>query len=153
MSTDWERNLFSEGQYTYIRDMKALAKSAPPIGHAPLPAYMSRIVTTLRVEAWEKLLRPMPDRECAEYVLDGLQDGFRIGFDGRSPHASARRNMLSAERNPEVVEKYLAKEKALGRVVVVQPRDCASIHINRFGVIPKRYQPGKWRLIVDLSHP
>ena len=26
-------------------------------------------------------------------------------------------------------------------------------HINRFGVIPKKHQPGKWRLIVDLSHP
>ena len=27
------------------------------------------------------------------------------------------------------------------------------VHINRFGVIPKASQPGKWRLIVDLSHP
>ena len=26
-------------------------------------------------------------------------------------------------------------------------------HINRFGVIPTKHQPGKWRLIVDLSHP
>ena len=24
--------------------------------------------------------------------------------------------------------------------------------INPFGVIPKLHQPGKWRLIVDLSH-
>ena len=27
------------------------------------------------------------------------------------------------------------------------------MHICRFGVIPKKSQPGKWRLIVDLSHP
>ena len=27
------------------------------------------------------------------------------------------------------------------------------VHLNRFGVIPKSSQPGKWRLIVDLSHP
>ena len=27
------------------------------------------------------------------------------------------------------------------------------IQISRFGVIPKGDQPGKWRLIVDLSHP
>ena len=27
------------------------------------------------------------------------------------------------------------------------------VHLNRFGVIPKLHQPGKWRLIVDLSHP
>ena len=27
------------------------------------------------------------------------------------------------------------------------------IQISRFGVIPKSHQIGKWRLIVDLSHP
>ena len=27
------------------------------------------------------------------------------------------------------------------------------VHISKFGVIPKGHQPGKWRLIVDLSHP
>ena len=27
------------------------------------------------------------------------------------------------------------------------------MHINQFGAIPKSHQPGKWRLIVDLSHP
>ena len=27
------------------------------------------------------------------------------------------------------------------------------VHINRFGVIPKKHQPGKWRLISDLSYP
>jgi len=27
------------------------------------------------------------------------------------------------------------------------------VHINRFGCIPKKHQPGKWRLITDLSYP
>ena len=27
------------------------------------------------------------------------------------------------------------------------------VHLSRFGIIPKSNQPGKWRLIVDLSHP
>ena len=27
------------------------------------------------------------------------------------------------------------------------------LHVSRFGVIPKRHQPGKWRLILDLSSP
>ena len=31
--------------------------------------------------------------------------------------------------------------------------DAAGAHLSRFGVIPKRHQPGKWRLILDLSHP
>ena len=33
------------------------------------------------------------------------------------------------------------------------PGSIQSLHINRFGVIPKRHQPGKWRLITDLSYP
>ena len=28
-----------------------------------------------------------------------------------------------------------------------------NVHVNRFGVIPKPHQPGKWRLVVDLSDP
>ena len=27
------------------------------------------------------------------------------------------------------------------------------VHINRIGVIPKKYQPGRWRMITDLSFP
>ena len=27
------------------------------------------------------------------------------------------------------------------------------MRISRFGVIPKPYKPGQWRLILDLSHP
>ena len=27
------------------------------------------------------------------------------------------------------------------------------IHISRFGVIPKKHQPGKWHLITDFSFP
>ena len=33
------------------------------------------------------------------------------------------------------------------------PQHIAGLHVSRFGVIPKPHQPGKWRLIVDLSHP
>ena len=28
-----------------------------------------------------------------------------------------------------------------------------NLHTSRFGVIPKKHQPGKWRLILDLSSP
>ena len=50
---------------------------------------------------------------------------------------------------------YLKKELSLGWIVgpiqseVVPP----NAHVSPFGVIPKSSQPGKWRLIVDLSSP
>ena len=41
----------------------------------------------------------------------------------------------------------------MGRVVgPFSPRAIPHVHISRFGVIPKGHT-GKWRLIVDLSHP
>jgi len=43
---------------------------------------------------------------------------------------------------------------SLGRVAgPVDPTTQPGIHINRFGVIEKPHQPGKYRLIVDLSYP
>ena len=63
----------------------------------------------------------------------------------------ATRNMRSAA---EEVEAYLAKECEAGRVIGPLPGDNSScktvVHVSRFGVIQK---PGKWCLIVDLSHP
>ena len=42
----------------------------------------------------------------------------------------------------------------LGRVAgPYASSELPATHISRFGVIPKRNQPGKWRLIIDLSYP
>ena len=87
--------------------------------------------------------------------MKGLCEGFKIGF-GFKEHSctSAKSNMRSAVKNPTVVEEYLSMEYKLGRVI--GPLDLAvfpHIQVNRFGVIPKPHQPGKWRLIVDLSYP
>ena len=62
--------------------------------------------------------------------------------------------MRSAEENLCIVDDYLAKEVRLGRVMgPMEAQTVAHIQINRFGVIPKNHQPGKWRLIVNLSYP
>ena len=45
------------------------------------------------------------------------------------------------------------KECALGLVLGPFKKDSLDVHINRFGVIPKQHQQGKWMLIVDLSNP
>ena len=37
--------------------------------------------------------------------------------------------------------------------LLVDPAILEGVVVNRFGVIPKANKPGKWRLIVDLSHP
>lgn len=95
-----------------------------------------------------------PDRTFVGYILNGLQHGFRVGFDYACPLQMARHNMPSALLHEPVVGEYIQKELALGRILgPFPPGALDSLHINRMGVIPKGHTPGKWRLITDLSFP
>ena len=116
-------------------------------------------MTPLQVEAWAEPLSSHPDRAFVKYLLDGICHGFHIGYNNDDPsrmRRSAKRNMLSANQNPQVVSHYFKREREAGRVVGPTPSEeiaRVGVHINHFGVIPKSGQPGMWRLIVDLSHP
>lgn len=62
--------------------------------------------------------------------------------------------MLSAQSHPTVIDQYLLDECRAGRVAgPFSSPPVPNLHISRFGVIPKRSAPGKWRLILDLSYP
>ena len=89
-----------------------------------------------------------------EYLLEGMRQRFHIGFRHDQECKKAMSNLKLAVGNPEVVDQYLSKEVGLGRVVgPIEPQDTLRVHISKFGEIPKSHQPGKWQLIVDLSHP
>ena len=49
------------------------------------------------------------------------------------------------------------QEQSLGHMLRLFSKEMSShlpsLHINRFGVIPKEHNTGKWRLITDLSYP
>lgn len=51
------------------------------------------------------------------------------------------------------VDDYLATELQANRVMQLPRALANTVHISRFGVIPKPKQPGRWRLILDLSSP
>ena len=121
----------------------------------PVPADWTIICTPLRAHEWEVSLRHHPDEWYREYLVRGMREGFRIGFKySECSCKSAKTNMQSAVQNPQVIDDYLSREVALGRVLgPLEPSTCQSLHINRFGVIPKGHQVGKWRLILDLSYP
>ena len=78
--------------------------------------------------------------------------GFIIGFSHtRWPDhlCSSQRNMRSAIANPTVIKSYIDEEVKVGRLVLTDTPN-TQVHIGSFGIIPKRHQPGKWRLIVDF---
>ena len=120
------------------------------------PAFQ-HVSTPLGLEAWKVALRTHPDRALARFLLTGIREGFRIGFDRRCPLKPASCNMLSAAEHPAVIQAYLDRERSLGRMLgPFRDADRQALplcHVNRFGVIPKGHNTGKWRLITDLSYP
>ena len=65
--------------------------------------------------AWEDRLRAHPDGDFIQYLLSGMQNGFRIGFDySQFSCGKGKHNMRSATQNADVVENYRKKECSLG---------------------------------------
>ena len=115
----------------------------------------SRLIISFKIHSplssgkWAQELFGHPDSSYVDYIVKGIDRGFRIGFDRRQFICSAGGNLHVNQ--PKVVSEYLLREVALGRMwkvpVAVLP---SGIHFSPLGVIPKK---NKWRLIIDLSSP
>ena len=120
-----------------------------------VPATARLIQTPLVIPKWTQALQAYPLKSLATFFLTGITSGFRVGYNRpRRPLKSAHKNLAGALLHPDVVEDYLAAEVLSHRVAGPYARNsCPDPHISRFGVIPKRHQQRKWRLIIDLSYP
>ena len=98
-------------QYRYMRQLGGLAWCTPTTA-VRLPELLSDIVTPFRWRARENRLRFHPDKEFVRYIVAGIFEGFRIGFDYgfRSSLRWCSRNMRSAYDHPDVVSSYLGGE-------------------------------------------
>ena len=86
-------------------------------------------------------------------ILSGFTHGFDLGYRGHPNCKLKIDNHKSCKDHPDIVEKYLKHETSLGRIS--GPFDFPPFkifQINPLGVIPKK-DPGKFRLITDLSSP
>lgn len=135
--------------YPYTKQLLALA-SCTNSKTLHLPIACTHIVTPLIHPSGQQGLAGHPVKKFVQFILEGILRGFHIGFNyqhHRCKHWS--QNMVSALQNPHVVQ-----DLNIAKRVVQIPNSCRpEIQTNRFGVIPKPNQTGKWRLIVDLFHP
>ena len=105
-----------EHEHTYTDDLLQLSW-CKRLGAASLASQFCAIVTPLQVEAWAEALSGHPDQAFVKYLLDGICHGFRIGYndDPSRMRRSAKRNMLSAKQNPQVVSDHLkGNERQVG---------------------------------------
>ena len=146
-------NLIGQSQDGYTTELVALdqCRLSTPI---MLPAEFNIINTPLQWSKWASHLEQHLDRVLVDYIVRGLHEGFRVGFNESLCRCrKSTCNMLSAIQRPEIVREYLVKECVEGRVLgPLDPTKFSMVHTSRFGVIPKGTS-GKWRLIVDLSAP
>lgn len=113
------------------------------------------VSTPLKLAEWETVLSGHPDKAYSRYVCRGIREGFRIGYRPCSALKPAQANMKSAMEHPDIVTEYLDRECRLGRMLgpFKPATHLPQLQINRFGVIPKGHNTGKYRLITDLSFP
>ena len=84
-----------------------------------------------------------------EAELGGHRDHAMV----ESVSLNALQNISSAQLEPSVIDKYLLNKLKKGRIASSSTPSVSNLHINRFGVIHKNQQLGKWCLILDLSSP
>ena len=78
-----------------------------------IPFTARSVRTSLSVSACHLMLQDHPNRPLVQFLLEGIGQGFRIGF-ARLPESlkSARTNLEGAWQCPQVVDDYLSSESA-----------------------------------------
>ena len=89
-----------------------------------------------------------PDQQQVVFVIHDIRHGFKLEFQSTHRLRRAKKNKSSAFQHAKMVDEYLANEVALGKVAgLFKSPPLPRLHISSFGLIPKKGQPRKWRLI------
>ena len=92
------------------------------------------------------------DRETTQYLVRGIEEGFRLGCL-HSPSIHPPHNHKSALEHKEVVHEYIIKGQACDRIAgPFESPPLNNFKVSLLGVVPKSEQ-GKFRIIHDLSFP
>ena len=103
-------------EYVYTRDSLLMEECRSTYPSLPLPQSAQRITTPLNSGVWSAMLADHPDKQFANYILKGIEQGFRIDYHIDSPLQSAKHNMLSASQHQEIIDNYLKEECARGAI-------------------------------------
>ena len=76
-------------------DLLELEKHKGPVNELSRSGKLAPIISPLQTQKWAELLCAHPDQAFVQYILQGLQCGFR--FKRGSNLRAAKKNMFSAE--------------------------------------------------------
>ena len=109
-------------QYKYLQQLLELDKCRPVEATSKmLPDKLKHIKSPIRLRVWRQSLALYPDQQFAQYILKGLEEGFRIDFHYQQAYLKQHKaNMVI--RNPSIVYEYLDTETHLNKVVKLPER-------------------------------
>ena len=141
-------------EYVYKADLQALDACINP-SPPKHPLALCIISTPLLIrDTWVAHLASHPDRAPVNYIIDGISNGFRIGFSHPRQYTLCSSNHPSANEHPLVISIALQNEVTKGRLKgPFNPREYLYIQVSSLSAVPKKQSTDKWRLILDLSHP
>ena len=105
----------------------------------------------INVNMFEFHLKDHPDQPLVKYIVDGLRNGFDIGFRGIFTETRPKNNM-SALKNAKGVSEAIAKELSRGHTAGPFPEPpFQKLHCSPIGASIKKDETV--RLVMDLSQP
>lgn len=118
---------------------------------------LTTVVTPINIQRYEKLLKESKyDEDKTKYLLDGLRNGFRMGFQG--PRDIVRETPNMKFRTGTKVDLWNKIMKEVREKHTAGPyRGRANLPLTKYwqnpvGLLPKKGNPGETRMIVNLSY-
>ena len=106
--------MVGKGSYYYTDWLLSLNSSSTNTSHH-LISYLSLSAnSSLILSQWQQELRHHPDKRYIKYILQGIEEGFKIGFSDSQILQLSTFNLSTP--NPSVTTDYLAKEVFLNRM-------------------------------------
>ena len=105
----------------------------------------------LQSQAREPFLSTHPDQTFAHFPPS--RDKILVPHWFRCHPSPKILTQKSTSQYTEILTQYITEEIASGKLKMVPVTHSDQIHISPMDIIPKPHQPGRYRLIVDLSSP
>jgi hypothetical protein len=106
---------------------------------------------TDQLPLWRRALAGHPDQTFARYALEGIEHGFRVGFDHATALSPAGQNMPLARAHSAVITDYITGELAGGRMLgLFPPCQILGVHTNRMGVVPNTREMEAYKISPTL---
>ena len=80
------------GKYQYTQDLLQLSQCTPGTNEPQVPEGLLQVVTPLKPDAWAEESMDMPDKQLVQYLIEGMNFGFRIGFNRRCATSKVKAN-------------------------------------------------------------